>query len=282
MKQVIELKKVSKKYDKFSLENINLTIPSGCIVGLVGENGAGKTTLIKAILNLINYEGTINLFGKNNHEDYLKDDIGIVLDNMFFSEILNAQEIDKIMQDIYHNWQSDLFFKYLEDFSLSKKKMIKTFSKGMKKKLELAVALAHEPKLLILDEPTSGLDPVIRKELQEIFLNFIKDEDHTIFISTHITSDLETIADAIVFIDQGKIILDIDKDTLMDSYGILKCSGDDFKNISKEDIIKYQKNKYGYEILINDKDKLKKKYPDAIIDKITLEDLMYLMIKGEE
>ena len=155
-------------------------------------------------------------------------------------------------------------------------------SKGMRKKLEIATALSHHPKLLILDEPTSGLDPVVRNEVLDIFLDFIQDEEHTILLSTHITSDLEHIADKIIFINQGKVVLDQSRDDLLDNYGILKCDVDKFDTISKDDIIAYKKNKYDYEILINDINKIKKKYKDFIIDKITLEELMVLMIKGEK
>lgn len=152
----------------------------------------------------------------------------------------------------------------------------------MRKKLEIATALAHHPKLLILDEPTSGLDPIVRNEVLDIFLKFISDEEHTILLSTHITSDLEHIADKIIFIDKGQIILNEDRDNIMDNYKILKCEIDYFSNIDKKDIIAYKKNKYNYNILINDKNGISKKYKEAIVDKITLEDLMVLVIKGDK
>ncbi len=284
MTNIIEIKNLVKKYDnKFTLGSIDLEIPSGVIVGLIGENGAGKTTLIKSILNILKIdEGNIKIFNKdfNKEENTIKEDIGVVLDNMFFPEILTPKDINIVMKDIYKKWDEELFKKYLNDFGLNINKQIKTMSKGMRKKLEIATSLSHHPKLLILDEPTSGLDPVVRNEVLDIFLDFIQDEEHTILLSTHITSDLEHIADKIIFINKGKILLDKNRDDLLDNYGILKCDIDSFDIISKEDIIVYKKNKYNYEILVDNISKIKKKYKNCIVDKITLEELMVLMIKG--
>lgn len=284
MINIIEIKNLVKKYDnKFTLGSIDLEIPSGVIVGLIGENGAGKTTLIKSILNILKIdEGNIKIFNKNfnKEENTIKEDIGVVLDNMFFPEILTPKDINIVMKDIYKKWDEELFKKYLNDFGLNINKQIKTMSKGMRKKLEIATSLSHHPKLLILDEPTSGLDPVVRNEVLDIFSDFIQDEEHTILLSTHITSDLEHIADKIIFINKGKILLDKNRDDLLDNYGILKCDIDSFDTISKEDIIVYKKNKYNYEILVDNISKIKKKYKNFIVDKITLEELMVLMIKG--
>lgn len=284
MKNVIEIKNLSKKYKSgFELKNINLEIPSGMIIGLIGENGAGKTTIIKSILNILKIDkGNIKIFNKNYKDEIVKEDIGVVLDNMFYPEILTPNDIEISMKSIFKNFDSELFNKYLDEFNIPKKNTIKTFSKGMKKKLEIATALSHHPKLLILDEPTSGLDPVVRSEILDIFLKFISDNEHTILLSTHITTDLEHIADKIIFIDKGNIILNEDKDNIMDNYAILKCDIDSFNKIDKEDIIRYKKNKYNYDILIKDKKKLSKKYKDYIIDNITLDDLMLLVIKGEK
>ena len=285
MKNSIEIRKLKKKYDdNFELGEINLDIPSGYVIGLIGENGAGKTTLIKSILSIINIDsGDIKIFNKNNKDEYLvKEDIGVVLDGMFFPEIMTINDINIVMKSIYKNWDSELFNKYLRKFKLSKSKKIKELSKGMRKKLEIVTALSHHPKLLILDEPTSGLDPVVRNDILEIFLDFIRDEEHTILFSTHITSDLEHIADKIVFIDNGKVILNENKDELLDNYGALKCSIDSSSKIDKDDIIRYKKNKYNYEILVSDRNKISKKYKDCVVDKITLEDLMILVIKGEK
>ena len=286
MKNAIEIKKLEKKYDKgFELGPIDLKMTSGTIIGLIGENGAGKTTLIKSILNIIKTDaGEVKIFGKDikNDKESILNEVGVVLDNSFFPELLTPNDINMIMKDMYKAWDETLFTKYLKDFDLPAKNTIKTMSKGMRKKLEIATALAHKPKLLILDEPTSGLDPVVRSEVLDVFLKFIKDEDHTILLSTHITSDLEHIADTIVFIDQGKIVLDSNRDDILDSYGILKCSEEEFKKLDKEDIIRFKKNKYNYEVLISDRQKLSKKYKNFVIDKITLEDLMVLMIKGDK
>ncbi len=286
MNNAIEIKNLTKKYDdSFKLGEININIPSGQIVGLIGENGAGKTTLIKSILNIIKKDtGTIKIFNKdvNKDERIIKEDIGVVLDDMFFPEVLTVKDINIIMKDTYKSWDSALYFKYLQEFKIETNKKINKLSKGMRKKLEIATALSHHPKLLILDEPTSGLDPVVRKEILDIFLKFLKDEEHTILLSTHITSDLEHIADKIIFIDKGNIILDESRDDIMDNYGILKCPIDKFAEINPKDTIAYQKNKYDYTILINNQNKIKKKYKDCIFDKITIEDLMILMIKGEK
>ncbi len=274
MNNILEIKDLVKTYDNFKLDNININLPKGQIIGLIGENGAGKTTLIKAILNIIKMDsGSIKCISK--------EDIGVVLDDMFFPEILTIKDINSIMKDIYKTWDSSKYDQYINNFDLDKNKKIKELSKGMRKKLEIATALSHKPKLLILDEPTSGLDPVIRNEVLDVFLDFIQDEENTILFSTHITTDLEHIADRIIFIDNGKIVLEEDKDELLDSYGIIKCDVDKFKNIDKNDIIKYKKNKYEYQILVKDREKLKKKYKDYVLDKITLDDLMVLMIRGE-
>lgn len=286
MENIIEIKNLKKKYDdKFELGQIDITIPKGVIVGLIGENGAGKTTLIKSMLNIIKIDsGEISIFGKDykKYEKTIKEDIGVVLDNMFFPEVLNAKDIDNSMKNIYKSWDSKLYFSYLKEFNLPENKPLKSLSKGMRKKLEICTAIAHNPKLLILDEPTSGLDPVVRNEVLDIFLKFIEDEEHGVLLSTHITSDLEHIADEIIFIDKGKKVLQKSKDEIIDNYGILKCDIDYFSNIDKKDIITYKKTKYAYEILIDNKKQASKKYNGCVIDKITLEDLMVLVIKGEK
>lgn len=285
MNNAIEIKGLKKNYDGFSLKIEELNIPQGIIVGLIGENGAGKTTLIKSILNIIKKdEGTIKLFDKDykKEEQTIKEDVAVVLDDIFFPEILNSKDIDTTLKDVYKNWDSEMFFNYLKHFGILANRKIKELSKGMRKKLEIATALSHKPKLLILDEPTSGLDPVVRNEVLDIFLDFIKDESHTILLSTHITSDLEHIADRIVFIDDGSIVMDNLRDELIDSYGLLKCDLKDFNEIDKEDIIRYKRNRYDVQILVSDRNKMGKKYKECIIDKITLEDLMVLMIKGEK
>jgi len=284
MENILEIKSLSRKYKDFELKNINIELPKGMIMGLIGENGAGKSTTIKSILNLINTDsGEIKIFGLNNkdNERKIKEDIGVVLDDSFLSEYLNPSDINKIMKKIYKNWDEKLYFKYIEDFKLPKKQMSKEYSSGMKMKLKIAIALSHKPKLLILDEPTSGLDPVARNEILDIFQDFMQDEEHGIFVSTHITSDLEHIADYITFINDGKVIFTKTRDELLENYGIVKCTEEDFKTIDKKDFIKYKKNKYEYDILIEDKLEFKKKYDIKIIDKPTIEDIMLIYIKGE-
>ena len=286
MNKAIEIKNLVKRYDEnFQLGELSLDIPAGEIIGLIGENGAGKTTLIKSILDiLITNKGEIKIFGKNlkNNEINIKEDIGVVLDNSFFPEVLNAKDINSVMQSIYRTWDSKLYFDYLANFNIPITSSIKKLSKGMQRKLEIATALAHRPKLLILDEPTSGLDPVVRNEVLDIFLKFIEDDEHTILFSTHITSDLEHIADEIVFINDGKVLLNKSRDDILDNYGILKCSEEEFNKIDKKDCVAYKKNKYNYEILVSDKEKISKKYKNMVVDKITLEELMVIMIKGDK
>lgn len=286
MNKAIEIKNLVKRYDdNFQLGELNLDIPSGEIIGLIGENGAGKTTLIKSILDILRInKGEIKIFGKNikSNETLIKEDIGVVLDNTFFPEVLNAKDIDSVMKSIYKSWDSKLYYTYLKEFNIPVTSIIKKLSKGMRKKLEIATALAHHPKLLILDEPTSGLDPVVRNEVLDIFLKFIADDEHTILFSTHITSDLEHIADEIVFIDKGKVLINKTRDEILDNYGILKCNLDEFTKIDKSDYMAYKKNKYNYEILVSDRNKVSKKYKNMVVDKITLEDLMVLMIKGDK
>lgn len=282
MNNVIEIKNLKKVYDNFTLGEINLSIESGKVIGLIGENGAGKTSLIKSILNIIKSEGKIKLFNSNDLNEDTKENIGIVLDNAFFPENLSPKDIETILKSIYKNWDTQVFQDYIKRFNLEYKKTIKNMSKGMKKKLEIACALSHHPKLLILDEPTSGLDPVVRSEVLDLFQEFMESDSHTILISSHITSDLERIADQIILIDKGKIQLNEDKDEIINKYGILKCSLEEFDKIDSEDIINYKKTKYSYEILIKDKNKMEKKYKDNIIDKISLDELLLLITKGEK
>lgn len=209
MSEILSIKQLTKTYPNFTLNKINLDIPNGTVVGLIGENGAGKTTLIKSILNITKFDsGSISIFGKDLvlYEKIIKNDIGVVLDDAFFADTLKIKDIIKIVKHVYKNWNQIKFDNYLTQFNLPKDQVIKTFSKGMKKKLEIAVALSHDPKLLILDEPTSGLDPIARNEILEILRAFIQDEQHAILISSHITTDLEHIADYISFINNGNLI----------------------------------------------------------------------------
>ena len=283
MENILEIKDLSKKYDGFELKNINIKLPKGTIMGFIGENGAGKTTTIKLILNIIKKnEGEIKIFGLATIQEAkrIKEDIGVVLDDSFLSEYLNPLDINKIMKNIYKNWDEELYFKYINEFKLPKDKISKEYSTGMKMKLKIAVALSHHPKLLILDEPTSGLDPIARNEILDIFQDFIQDEEHGIFVSSHITSDLEHIADYVTFINEGEIVFTKTRDELLEDYGIVKCSDEEFRNIDKKDYIKYKKNRYEVDILIGNQMEFKKKYNISVIDKPTIEDIMLIYVKG--
>ena len=285
MENILEVKNVCKKYDGFELKNVNLSLPKGMIMGLIGDNGAGQSTTIKSILNILSTNsGEIKIFGLDNkkNEKELKENIGVVLDDSFLSDYLNPKDINKIMKNIYKNWDEKLFFKYMEDFKLPINKLSKDYSSGMKMKLKIAVALSHHPKLLLLDEPTSGLDPIARNEVLDIFQDFIQDENNSILVSTHITSDLEQIADYITFIHEGEIILSNSRDDLLESYGIARCTKQEFDKIEKNDFIKYKKNKYEYDVLVKDKFEFRKKYDIEIIDKPSIENIMIIYIKGEK
>lgn len=285
MENVIEIKNLCKKYNGFELKNISLDVPKGMIMGLIGENGAGKTTTIKAILNVINsYDGEIKVFGKDSkiYEKQIKEEIGVVLDDSFLSEYLTPCDINKIMKKLYKNWDEKLYFKYIEEFKLPKDKISKEYSSGMKMKLKIATAISHNPKLLILDEPTAGLDPIARNEILDIFQDFIQDEEHSILVSSHITSDLEHIADYITFINNGEIVLTKTRDELLENYGIVKCSKEEFERIDKKDYIKCRKNRYEYDILVENKEEFKIKYDIQIIDKPSIEDIMVIYVKGEK
>lgn len=285
MENNIEVNNLSKKYEGFELKNINFTVPKGSIVGFVGENGAGKTTTIKSILNITNASGDIKILGKDikKYEKEIKQNIGVVLDDSFLSDYLTAKQINSIMKDIYLEWNEDKYINYLKQFNLPKNKLLKDYSSGMKMKLKIATAISHNPKLLILDEPTSGLDPIVRNEILDIFRNYIEeDETRSIFISTHITTDLEHISDYIIFIENGKIIFNMPTVELLENYGIIKCSKEDFINIDKQDYIRFKKEKYQYEVLTDNKENIIKKYNITTIDKPSIEDIMLLYVKGEK
>ena len=284
MENNIELKNVSKSYKGFTLKNISFNVPQGSIVGLIGENGAGKTTTIKSILNITNAEGSVTIFGKDSKkaEKEIKNDIGVVLDDSFLSDYLTAKHVNSIMKDVYKTWNEGKYINLLKQFDLPKDKLIKDFSSGMKMKLKIATAIAHNPKILILDEPTSGLDPVVRNEILDIFRKYIEeDETRSILLSTHITSDLEHISDYIVFIEKGKMVFDLPTNELLENYGIIKCSKEDFSRLDEKDYIKYKKEKYQYEVLTSNKDNIRRKYNITTIDKPSIEDIMLFYIKGE-
>ena len=285
MTNCLEIKDLCKSYPDFALDHVNLTIPGGTIMGLIGENGAGKTTTIKCILNLIHRDsGTITILGKDNLKDErsAKLEVGVVLDECFFHDSLRPKDLNRILGPIYPTWDNRLYEDYLRKFKLPEGKLIKEFSRGMKMKLSLAAALAHQPKLLILDEATAGLDPVVRDEILDEFLSFISDEDHAILISSHITSDLEKAADYITYIHQGKIVLSETKDDILDNYGRVGCSATDLQLIDPSDVLRVRRGSFGCEALVADRRAFQKKYPKLMVDKVTLEDIMLFVGKGEE
>jgi len=277
----IEIRDLCKSYKGFQLKGINLTLPSGCIMGLVGENGAGKSTTIKLILNAIKRDsGTITVLGRDNRENFelTKEDIGVVLDEVGFPESLTAKQIGKVMQNIYKNWEAQVFEQYLTKLKLPKDKKFKEFSKGMKMKLAIAVALSHNAKLLILDEATSGLDPVVRDEVLDVFSEFTRDENHAVLISSHIVSDLEKICDYIAFIHEGEMMLCEEKDMLKEEYGIIRCSEEVLEKISKTAVIGKKVSPYGVEAIVH-----RNEIPSDIeISPVDLEQLFIFMVKGEK
>ena len=263
MENVIEIKNLNKKYNDFNLRNINITVPKGKIIGIIGENGSGKTTTIKAILNLISIDtGVIKVFGIDNNKltSKIKEEIGVVLDDSFLSTQYNLEDINTIMKKFYSNWDEKEYYKYIKEYKLPKNKIIKEFSNGMKMKVKLICALSHHPKLLILDEPTNGLDPVFRYEIFDLLANEVEKNKVSILISTHITTDLEHIADEIIFINNGEIQLDMNKKELFETYKIARCDKDDFIKIDKSYYSRYLKYKDDYMLLIKDIGKFTKKY----------------------
>jgi ABC-2 type transport system ATP-binding protein len=280
MKNALVLENVTKQYKEFKLDNINLTVPCGSIMGLVGENGAGKSTTIKLILDLIKRDsGTITVLGEDNQKNgkTIKEKLGVVLDESCFAETLTYRDINRIMKNIFQTWHADVFSQYMNRFKLSSTKTIKEYSRGMKMKLAISVALSHEAQLLVLDEATSGLDPIIRDEILDVFLEFIQDEHHAILVSSHIVSDLEKICDYITFIHQGKMVFSETTDELTERYGVLKCSVDQFKQLDKQQVIGYRENKFGVEALVL-KEKIDHQY---VVDRASIEDIMLYHVKGK-
>lgn len=285
MTNAIEIKGLCKSYQDFSLRDISLTLPGGSIMGLIGENGAGKTTTIKCILNLIHRDaGQITILGRDNQEPdrLVKEDVGVVLDECFFHDTLRPLDIDRILSRVYRGWDSALFGHYLDKFRLPEKKYIKEFSRGMKMKLSLAAALAHRPRLLILDEATAGLDPVVRDEILDEFLGFICDEEHAILISSHIISDLEKVADYITYLHQGQVVLSDAKDAILDSYGRMACTAGQLETIEPADLVRARKGPFGCEGLVRDRAAFHQKYPELLVEKTSLEDIMLFIGKEEQ
>lgn len=278
---VIEIKNLTKTYKDFKLENISFNIESGCITGFIGRNGAGKSTTIKSILNMISIDsGEINIFGINNikNELIIKENIGVVFDNICFHKKLNGKHINKILKSIYKEWDEHLFFDYLHKLNVPKDKKVSELSRGMQMKLQIATALSHNAKLLIMDEPTGGLDPIVRNEILDIFMEYIQDDSHSILLSSHIISDIERIADNIVFIDNGKILLNEDKETLAKRHRIIKCSLEQFESINKDLIISSRKSTFGVELLTDNISEFNKNYPYLLCEKGSIEDIMLFYV----
>ena len=285
MEYAIKIDHLTKDYGSFVLQDVSLAVPGGTIMGLIGENGAGKSTTIKCILNLIHRDaGTITLLDKDNiaEEAAVKEDIGLVLDESLFHDSLRPRDVGKIMGKLYQNWDGRLFDSYLEKFSLSKDKLVKELSKGMKMKLSIAAALSHHPRLLILDEATSGLDPVVRDELLDEFLAFIQDEDHAILISSHITSDLEKVADYVTYLHKGRVAVQGTKDELLESYGRLACTRTDLAKVDRAFLAGVRENQFGCEALVKDRRAFRAAYPDLPVDPVSLEDIIVFTVKGEQ
>lgn len=286
MDYILELDNVTKAYTKseFVLDRVSFSLPYGAIMGFVGENGAGKTTTISCILNtLFKDNGSIKIFGREISKDdiELREDIGVVFDGDNFPAYLTAERLAIIMRGVYKRWDDSLFHSLLAKFHLGSRQRIKTYSKGMTMKLAIAVALAHHPKLLILDEATGGLDPVMRDEILDLLLGFVEQDDHSILLSSHVTSDLEKVADYITFIHDGKIILTAPKDVLAYQYAIMRCKESQFSTLTTEDIVAYRKRDYQIDVLISNEKEARRKYKDVIIDHATIDEIMLLLVKGE-
>lgn len=280
----LEVRNLRKDYGDFVLDKLSFTLPRGVIMGLIGENGAGKSTTINCILNEIQKDaGEILIFDKDNiaDEKEIKSKLGVVFDENHFPDIFTPLEIGKFMAGIYSGWEWPTYRQFLEKFELPKGKKIKDFSKGMKVKLAFAVALSHNAELLILDEATSGLDPIIRDDVLDMLIDFVQDESHSVLVSSHITSDLEKVADYITFIHKGKLIFSHDKDDLVDNYGIVNCGAAVFDVLDKTMVVAYRKEDYQYKVLVRDRNRASKNYPKAIVSPATIEEIMLFYVKGE-
>jgi len=287
MNAILEVKDLNKQYKNsdFRLSDVSFSIPSGSIMGFVGENGSGKSTTIGCILNtLIKDSGTVKVFGRDMTDSStdIRDDIGVVYDTNAFPTYLTPTKISSAMRHIYSKWDNALFKEYLKKFKIPENQKIKEFSRGMTMKLGVATALSHHPRLLILDEATSGLDPIVRDDILDVFLDFVQDENNSILLSSHITSDLEKVADYITFIHDGSIIFSELKDNLRYNYGVMRLKAAQFEQIDKEDMLAYRRHDYQIDVLVSDKQAAAKKYRDVVIDSITIEEIMLMLVKGEK
>lgn len=278
MASSVKSKGLKKTYGEFDL-NVSINVYEGNIVGLIGENGAGKSTFLKLILGLIEKdEGEVEILGEKNINDnrFILENIGVVIDDNVIPENLDIVKVNNIMCKIYRQWDTEKFYKLASEFNLDRGKKIKDYSKGMKMKLSLIVALSHNPQLLVLDEPTTGLDPVAREQILDMFLDFVQDSSHSILFSSHIMDDLEKIADYIIFIRDGRVLSSENKDKIIYEWGVIRDEEKILENIEKKYVIAYKKSSYGYDILINDKEYFREKLNDVIVDDATLNETMLI------
>ena len=274
----LEIKDLTKSYPGFTLDHLNLTLPCGCIMGLIGENGAGKSTTIKLILGMLRKDGgSISILG-NGHENAItlcKEDIGVVMDEVGIPECLTVEQVGKVMKHTFRNWDEAEYSRVTASLALPAGKPFKDFSRGMKMKLGIAVALSHNSKLLILDEATSGLDPVVRDEVLDMFMDFTRDENHSILISSHIVSDLEKLCDYVAFLHKGKLLLCEEKDRLLAEYGLIHCTAEELKQLPPEAIRCQKHNPYGVEALVH-----RSAVPAAVaVSPVSMEELFVFMAK---
>lgn len=281
MENALEISGLCKQYKGFALKNVSFTLPGGCVMGLIGENGAGKTTTLKAILNLIHRDaGTIRVLGQDNirEERAVKERIGVVLEDGCFLNTMNARQVDVLMGKAYQNWHSEQFFDYLKRFGIDSSKKIKDYSKGMRMKVNIAAAMSHEAELLIMDEPTSGLDPVVRDEVLDLFYDFMQDDGHSILLSSHITSDLDKIADYITFIHGGNVVLSEPRDVLLDTYGVLRCTAEQLTALDPAAVRGKRVGAFGCEALVR-RDGVPQGWP---VEPVNIEQVMLFLTRGED
>ena len=281
----IEIKGITKKYDGFTLDNVSFDVPKGSIMGFIGQNGAGKSTTIRSLLNIIPVDGgEIKILGLDHlkNEKEIKERIAVVFDELPFNDVFNAKDMSRIFEGIYPKWNRNMYVRYLERFQLPMKKKIGEFSKGMKMKLQIATALSHKAKLLIMDEATTGLDPVVRNEILDIFREYLSNDENSILMSSHITSDLDKIADCVTFIDKGKILLTGYKDEILESHGLMKCSKEDYEQMDKEDFVSARISDYCVDVMVADKEMCKKKYSGMLIEKTNLEEIMLFYVNKDK
>ncbi len=283
MNNVLEIEGLRKIYNDFCLDNVSFSLPENCVTGFIGANGAGKTTTIRSILGLAKKDaGTIRIFGLDydKNEQEIKNRIGVVLDDGGFYDNLSMQEVKAIISAAYSKWDETCYREYMNRFSLNPSQKIATLSKGMRMKFSLALALSHNADLLIMDEPTSGLDPLVRSQLLESILTFIKQENKSVFFSTHITSDLDKIADTLVLIDHGRIIFQEDKDSLLESHRKVKGRPEHLTQEAKSLFIGYSENEYGFTGITKEIKQLKDLGAVEIDEKPLIEDVMLAYIGG--